>query len=520
MKTFKSISVILSFVVVLFNSCKKDQIKAPDSITVTSKQVKDGPIPAYSFNWETATTMPSATSTTANPVPMPWNSGTNPIDPNIVSDYKQADGWVLVHNTFSPSTILNDPNYVYFFSLYNVYRGLLRFYLWEPANSSATTYVNHGLSLYGAQTSPMLNFNTQEIVDPTQVLPSFNMVMNQQISATGGNWFVYQYEVAYDSNIATSTFPATGLTWASKWVNVSTITLNGTQTGSISSVGLGTPSSSFNLPGALVSAVTFLTGSVNYASIYHLTQDPYKTAVNNGVGGIIGDFLSGILGGSSSGNMLDLTMNTNISLTGSITSTGSMENMKLILPGQSNSQTGDGNTPLYNQTLGVFNILDKPVIQVTENDFSVDGEDPYSGSPITDYGFTATCWVNPSDVHIVTNPAIINSSSTGATITNINYDVVTILPQPGSGSTPGIYNYDYAKTTFEQIGSSMLIASYRNPTSSVPFVFNYYTQVNPNEGFYQYTPTLALRVSLEVTPNNGGPKSTLVKTFKVATTLR
>ena len=516
MKTFKPCLalIVACLFLTFFNSCKKDNFKPISSISVIDKGVKDGPIPPYVFDWETATYMPSPTSQTVNQVPVPWSSGTTPIDPNIVADYKKSDGWNLVYNTFSPTKVLNDPNYVYYFSLYNVYRGLLRFYLWQPASAIATTYVNHGLSLYGTQTSPMLNFNAQEVIDASVKLPSFNMVLNQQISATGGTWLVYQYEMAYDSGIAATAFPTTGLTLASKWVNVSNLTINGTQTGSIKSTQIATPSSSLNFGSLLVAGVTTFAGGINYASVFGVSSgsstptNPWYTAITAATAGIVKGVLSAILGGSTADKPTNLTINTEIKLTGNLVNNGSLEDMKLILPGQSNSQTATGNTPYYNKVLGVFNVTGKPIIQGTISSFSESITDPYDGSSQTDYGYSGNFWFDTNSVNITWNPAIINSTSTGATIQNLNKDII-IYSAGVSGTTRTYINPQYDS---ESIGNSNVIVV-RNPTSTAKGYISYYTQTDPNEGFYSETPTWVVRISFDVVPNNGGPKVTLVKTF-------
>lgn len=495
---------ILSF----FNSCKKDNFKPISSISV-GKGVKDGPIPPYVFDWTTATYMPSPTSQTINPVPMPWNSGTTSIDANLVSDYKKTDGWVLVYNTFSPTTPLNDPNHVYFFSLYNIYRGLIRFYLWQPASSIATSYVKHGLSLYGTQTSPMLNFNAQEIVDPTQKQVKFSLVLNQQVAASGGTWFAYQYEMAYDPGISSTSFPATGLTLASQWENVSNVTINGTLAGSIKTTQVGTPNSDINFGSLLTSGVTTFAGGINYASVFSGTGNPWTSAITSAVAGVVKGFFSAILGGSASDKPINLTINTQIKLTGSVVNNGLLEDMKLVLPGQSNSQTANGNTPYYNQILGIFNVTAKPVIKANfYGSFSEQITDPYDGSSQTDYGYSGSFWFDATTINIIWNPAIINSTPTGATIQNINKDLVVFLPATGAGSD----HTTVTSTSTEQIGNYN-IKTYRNPTATNPVYISYYTQVDPNEGFMPYTPSLAVRVSFDVVPNNGGKKVTLVKTF-------
>ncbi|SDP55252.1 hypothetical protein SAMN05428975_1767 [Mucilaginibacter sp. OK268] len=516
MKTLKPLlKLFFLFFVTLAVSCKKDLVKTNNLSSPTNKQITHAAIPPYDFNWETATYLPYKPSANTNPLQLPWNSGSTAIDPGIVSDYKKSDGWVLVHNTFSPDIVLNDPNYTYFFSLYNIYRGVLRFYVWQPASSIATTNITHGLNIYGSgATSSMLNFNTQEIIDPTTNLPKFQQILNQQVASAGGTWLAFQYEMAYDPNVGKpeNAFPTLGLELSSKWTNITDVTINGNQSGTIQSTPGTSSGGGINFGSLLAGGVTTFFGSIKYANLINPRKDvhTYDDAVNSGLGGIVKGFLSGILGGGSATQPLNLTINTSIKLTGSFVNNGAIEDLKLILPGQSNSQTANGNTPKYDAILGVFNLTSKPIIQTSANYFSYDVEDPRDGSRQTDAGYNVTCFFDANSVKFVWNPAIINNSPTGATIQNINTDLIAIGPATGAGTAPGLIN---SNQTGGESAGNLNYAIFHNPTASRPAFFGYYTQLDSNEGGYPYTPPLAVRVSFDVVPNNGGPKATLVKTF-------
>src|SRR5450432_1216105 len=144
-------TVIVFCTLIFLAGCKKDTT-AYQQISVTNPDAKDG-FPNYPFNWETATTMmPSTTNPAYNPS-MPWSSQSGAyIDANLISDYKSSDGWVLVFNTFNPTNnyyITNAANGGLYFALYNIYRGLLRFYLYVPAGQfGGGAEIQHGLSVY------------------------------------------------------------------------------------------------------------------------------------------------------------------------------------------------------------------------------------------------------------------------------------------------------------------------------------------------------------------------------------
>jgi hypothetical protein len=501
--------LFLPILILALASCRKDLNSAKNSISVAGSTVKAGPIPPVWFNWETETYLPSATSTAYNPLPMPWNSGTTAIDPNLANDYKSVDGWQLVWSTFAPTIVLNDPSHTYFFALYNKYRGILRFYLWQQASSVATSYVNHGLSLYTSSgsgtTSKMLNFNATDIIDPTTNQKTFSQVLTQQINSAGGTWFVFQYEIAYDPNVPNTSFSDFGLEWTSQWASVTAITLNGTQTGTISGY-LGSPSTgSFNFGHLLTSAATTILGGINYASMLSIlggtgTANPYTAAVTNGLNGIAKGFLNAVLGGSSGGSSqaVNLTINTKINLTGSLVSSGGLEDMKLVMPGQANSTTADGNTPYYNDVMGIFNLTAMPQVTISEQSWSNTVESPFDGSMQTDYGVTATCFIDPTTLPIIWNPAIINSTNTGATIQNMNVDLIEFLPDNDFG---------------DERAGNLNLNSYRNTSASAPTVLTYYTEIESVPGAQVWTPVLGVRISFDVVPNNGGQRCKIVKTF-------
>jgi len=497
-------------------SCRKD-IHGIDSVSTTGKPAKDGPIPAYVFAWDTYTSMPSASSGTTNPIPMPWNSGTTAIDPNLAPDYLPADGWKLVWNTFSPTTVLGDPNYTYFFALYNVYRGLLRFYLWQPASASATSYVNHGLSNYTTgTTSPMLNFNATEVVNQTSNQTKFSNMLNQQINSAQGTWFAFQYEMAYDPNIANLSFPNFGLEWTSQWVNVTQVKLNGSQVGTINGY-LGDPGAgAFSFGSLIGNGVTTFLGGLNYSAMLNqLTsnndanpgppENPYSKALTNALSGIAKGLFNGILGGSTSPTTaVNLTINTQIQLAGTQVSNGGMEDVKLVLPGQANSQTANGNTPAYNNILGVFNMTGTPTVKAYLGQGSFDTQDPYSGDPISLGYYINSYKLDLSTVHLIWNPAVINTSSTGAAVQNLNIQAVVSSNYAfgeGSGPVQGPYPQVTGEGTIEHIGNYSVAAS----ISDDPMRVTYDSWDGSN---------VAVRVTFDVVPNNGGKKCTIVKTFK------
>jgi hypothetical protein len=512
---------------VSITSCKKD-LGTDETISVPGTQVKNGPQPSIFFNWETATVMPSGGG--GNPVPMPWNSGTTSIDPNIVSDYKMVDGWEMVWNTFEPTTLLNDPGYTYYFALYNKYRGQLRIYLWKYSSPLATSYLTHGLKLYGSTSSTMLNYNINEIIDLASNQTGFQQAMNQQLTTSGGTWLVYQYEIAYDPGIGSSSFANAGLTSDSYFANVTSVNLNGNLTGSINGYVGSAGSSSINFNSLLTKgALTFLGGIGAGAFLAAIgpswNQTVFKTAMDEATNGSVKGFFNGIIGsilGSSSRQPVTLTINSEITLGGNMVTGGKIHDAKLVLPGQFNSQTADGRTPIYNDIMGIFRLTAKPVVtKITSGYESGPWEDPYDQSMDYHYWTTHDLTLNTSSYAIDWNPAIINSSSTGATIANLETRIVHIYggtdwshlgSRTASGLGGEVSPHAFAINGYfshmEQVGNSAVIVGTTN--TSIPLKL----ELPYGPIYYWDLGETAIRISFDVVPNNGTTPSTrIVKTF-------
>jgi len=182
------------------------------------------------------------------PILVPWASGSNQLfNPEIAFDFKHADGWSLVYNTFN-TTQLSPP---YYFALYNKYRGILRSYLYiAPGNPTPSTYFSDGLSLAGSGTSSSLAFG-QDVADVATPLKSIAKIQSYQIQSTGA-WYATQYEVAYDPGISGQNQQNLNYVWNINSVNLSSVTLNGTSNGTLTGT-LGRASSGgFNLGSLLM----------------------------------------------------------------------------------------------------------------------------------------------------------------------------------------------------------------------------------------------------------------------------
>ena len=361
------VAALLAMTTVTFLSCKKSDI--PDKLSISNKSVNG--FPNEPFNWEDGRTvmMPTEPNGPLNPS-LPWTSQNgSTIDPNFMNDQNSKDGWVHVYNTFNHLYYTtNASSGGLYFALYNIYRGLLRFYLYIPSGyAGAGSELQHGLvvnSSTGA-TSSMLNFEGSDIVDPNTNNLSFTKTNNTGISLQGG-WYAMQYELAYDPNFSSSTFPNLYLSWIARQVAISDIAINGTSSGTIE--GNITQQANSNLGSSMIN------GAAAAAEIVGVSISGSKTELNalenaaaGGLAGNVTNFLSGIFGGNSSNSQtVDLKMNETINLAGTITTNGQLFQNSFVFPGQTIT-TGNGSyEPLYTSPLGVFNFSNRPTVKITK----------------------------------------------------------------------------------------------------------------------------------------------------------
>jgi len=402
---------------IAFTSCKKDI--SSQKITVKA-QTQDGQ--NYPFdNWETATGMPVSPTVPANNIPsMPWQSQSGtPIDAAIVSDFKKSDGWMMLYNTFNNSVLPyynTMPTGGLYFALYNVYRGILRFYVYVPSGFMGNNEnIEHGLSIYTANssTSRMLNFDGLDLVDAGARVNAFTKTNNVGV-AIGGGWYVMQYEIAYDPDFPATTYPNLGLSWNSRVVDITQILISGTQAGTITG-SITQQSSGFNWSGALINgilAAAEIYGTAG-ASAFGTMGTNLTSAATGGLAGNIGGFFSAIFGGNSNNPQeVDLKMNTTISLNGTLSSGQPFIPNSLVPPGQTVANTIGAPLPLTDSrfpglSLGAVNLLQRPTVDVKRTVTS--GHPATIANTTTRYDFT----LEPASFQSIVNPIL----STNATVT-------------------------------------------------------------------------------------------------------
>lgn len=488
---------LICLATILNVSCKKETLnekvevpKTASTHTLNELLVAGSPIPP--LDWENISFMPAPAGVN---IPVPWQGGLGgaKIDDDMIFDYHASEGWELVYNTFSATSTYN-PQY---FMLYNKYRGLLRTYFYVAIGGNyPSSNIAHFLNLRGANaaTSPLLKFASDEVIDVGLASLSVAQIQSYKVSTTA-SWYAAEFEIAYDPNAISTPYEQLRLEWQINPNSITNMTFNGTQTGDIS----GTLQSTSSGPNffsnianggvddglkvgskAAAEALSFLPATIKSKII---------EAATGGIGGLVKGFLSGILGGttSTSTQKISLKINTNISITGSATTPSQLFDNIFSIP----ATQGVINTipfyPKLEQPLGVFYVSNKPVInerKISELIVDESGRNYYVDQTYT---------VDANSFQLVFNPAVTNI----ANISNIKREVI-MLNAGGAGGLGGISIGGDREDIAEKVvyvGEVTGMSRFGPRPLTIP------------------SGPLAVRVSFDVIPKDGSPKSKIVKTF-------
>jgi len=469
----------------LLTSCKKDIA----SLSTTPTTAGTASIPTFPLTWEGVGVDVMPTPPGLETVYMPWASGSSRQFPaEMADDYKSADGWVLLYNTFNTTTM--QPNW--FFMLYNVYRGTIRLYYYVPASANITlsNNITHTLAVEKshAPSSPMMNFADRPVVD-VNTNSSFASTLEQwQVSRS--TWYAVQYELAYDQNLATQNFNTFDLNWTVGYSSISALTATGTGTGTITgSISIpGTnltlsPSYNYTNSGGNISIsgasdATKLTPSLGTTLVNSL-----KGAITSGLSGIVSNLLGGIFKHSAEPTEnVHLNINQTFNLSGTLVSPGLLTAPVFAVPGTDQSATV-GFVPANNPKLGVWYISNRPKVKYTA---TLNRNPP----PAYDNGayYVNSFYVDPTSYSMIYNPEVLAI----ADIANLQTQVM--LAAEGTEGSSWWYN------------------NIPSPTLGYPA-----WDVNMQMDGIPFSPGIidvGVRITFDVVPKNGtSPKVTLSKTF-------
>jgi len=485
MKTFKfdPKGLVFPIALMVMLGCHQDM---REPLKIASNQL-GGSIPAYPWDWDPAggTGADFLPSPAGTQILAPWSNGAQILyDTYVRFDFRKADGWKLEYNNFSTDAIPSPG----FFALYNQYRGLLRFYWYFPAGNIPTgsTSTEEFVDFEGSATTSFFNFNNSEFTDPAQNTPSVDKLTYYGVPANGNNWYMSQYEVAYDYQLKNLSYTNIGLYFTQPFYDVSSQTLTGPVTGTAKG-SLSSKSGGLNTIAQLFSGAAQVIGA--FYSPLSLTGT-LKTIVQgllpNGSGGGAAGLASIVSAATSSGDQqVNLSINLQASLSGQSTIQGYLtQHLGMGIPGVSDATSAPGYDPADNATLGVFNLPVRPIINVSATHFS--------GSPCSDWMTRGYTVLTPSlDASTL---AYLNSSNSQS----FNPDVLGI-------ATIGPIHYDI-------LGESL------NPCGDTNFdvdgLVNWQDGEITSTSQFQTSTALYLRVYFDVTPNNGAHRVTIVKVFK------
>lgn len=477
---------MLCTVLFLF-SCKKELKES--SITVPGNETLAG-IPIPPLDWENIDFMPMPAGTFT--VGVPWASGvSDQITTELLDDYESVDGWRLMYNTFNTTSLPDN----FYFVLYNAYRGVIRLYYYVPptANYQFSDNITHTLLLeksYSAN-SPMMNFAGQDIVDVAIKRMFASNIEEAQLAPS--TWYAMEFELAYDKNMSTQNFTSFAFDWTAKSIDVTSIALNGTQTGSIKG-SITIPGTNFTISPSL--SVTTNSGNVTMGgkstadkllpSLGSSIVNGIKSGITNGLSGLVSNFISGIFKrkGATNEENVHLKMDTRINLQGTLTNSFLITSPKLAIPGYNQTST-TGYIPDYNSPLGVFYLSAKPVVKVRKTHHS-------TGEIETSYT-NVLFQLDNTTYQIDYNPAV-----TGiAQIQNVRREVVLYdnLPFIGTLSTDGLV---------ETVGN-------RNLLTNVSFYDAEFGRITGGGTTLPFN--VGVRISFDVVPNNGAAPVTITHTF-------
>ena len=339
------------------------------------------------FDWENIDWMPTPVGQAK--IPSPWvgqGSIVKDFGVDIVNDRKASDGWVLLYNVFTDEgeQPLNNP----YFILYNKYRGLMRVFLYTTTQFvTPSSYIQDGISIIGTQ-SNMMNFMGTDLIDGTLKQSDYSQI--QPFKLTTNRWYMFQYEIAYDPEISKIPYNNVQMNWYANYYNVQQISLGGDIKGEIvGTIGVTGNNIFSDLKGvgrtvgtgtvAAIGKDFFTNHAINISSgenslglspeVFKNISEGLSKAISSSTSSLpskLVNVLSGILGGSSNGTYVNLTLNATIDMEGTGTESGSLPSTPISfwVPGTTIPVDAPGYLPLYNESLGVFNFVGKPIVDV------------------------------------------------------------------------------------------------------------------------------------------------------------
>lgn len=354
---------------------------------------------------------------------LPWyNAADANIPSEILEDYKKEDGWELVYNLCTESAAATYGKYYLIF--YNKLRGILRVFYYDIYDVTTANTTFWQLSF--TKPTSMLN-SIGHFTTPMNTNSTFNVyttnISSVESKGISRGWNCFDVELCYDPN---SSSVAQKMGIRSYDVTQGKITTRGSlqldSEGTIVSTGTAPrfPVLS-NMIDAGVSGFgkelgKFVHNKLDSAKMSPLISTPISEIVSTGSEGLLKSGINFLFGSF-------LTKKTTTTQTLKIRTTGTIEAksdftmnsntninplVSLVSPG-SQVESTDYFLPSYNEPLGVWNLVDAPLLRLSSGVIWEKNDHALPSVPSEEYIYTRLYKLVGGTVQI--NPAVLNCIS-------------------------------------------------------------------------------------------------------------
>ncbi|VXC36460.1 conserved exported hypothetical protein [Flavobacterium sp. 9AF] len=496
-------------------------ICAPNGVSTNPQSPINPNEPTYlnHFDWTTTSAYYSINSqcTPNSFTPNPFQSNQSELLPlSLSKDMKPEDGWEMIAYNLGYDNnnipLAARPEHTYLM-LYNKYTGMLRILVKWCRN------VNYNGALLTLKFTPGFQTNLLDMANDEKALDAPH-IANPSLSTAlkfynDNNYWAYaDFKLNYDP-CTCSVNETARLKLYSELISNSSVELTGKITGTITSISQGQGGASSdgnfwktadNINNKMMSVHSGIEKfKEKYQKIYKDLADGGITinAINN-----LGDFfnnnsfmkaglaalpkisegvkfISGLFGGGASGNqpiqLAPMSVNLDVKISGTISTQDPMHNQTIGLPGSLNNNFLPGTMggqPLYNETLGVFSLINSPVMYYKDSNYSksfLNRETIVPSSRIkeyweilSDYTFTNRSYKLSGDViKYAINPASHLTLQDAEVILIVEYEKPSIT-----------YPKKYPSFVFSNLDSDLNNGLAINGTDIGP-------SVDPNNGIFQ-----------------------------------
>lgn len=528
--------VLLFVSLVLFFSCnqenllpqeeKQDEIiKNPTSHSITPEI----------FDWENDEWMPTPSGQPQIPTPWVMQGGlSSTYGADVINDRKNSDGWELLYSTFTSegTAPIQNP----YFILYNKYRGILRIYvysntslLFPPTMEPYPNYLTSSLFISSGHDTALLHSMGNEIIEDspfrtlyTQILPVQLQYGAYSLSING--WYMMEYELAYDSNLANIPHNEMQMSWNLGFCHITDFHFNGTSTNTIqTAVGANTP---------LLQAIgnneaDAVKGVLRGIGLTLLEKNKLDDNGNNSLGipaGIFKNLYNGAIQmaeGAQSGlsgcvpgilnaiqykgtnKPLNLTINMDIQMEGDRSIQGSFPStpVSFWVPGTNFIPPVVGYVPLYNKPLGIINISNLPTLDIPTTLQSFVNADVPMAIRAATFDMTSLPDKEKFWNYLIINPEV-------KKIANIKPIAADLLMIPGEKMRYSVHESAGAEPYGEKRKMFLLPAKFSHTLAKSTYAV-------PRDPLTDVPFTVAVRYTFEVVPKDGSPSTIMVKSFKI-----